>query len=211
MLLRELHHRVKNSLQVVSSMLGMQANLMGDAEAIGALEQSQRRVSTIALLHEQLHQGVDVSEIDLSLYVQNLIHGIRQTFGAYTANIKISIHADKTILGIDAAAHCGLIVNELVSNALEHAFPDNSGEVDVTVTEADGDNVSVVVKDNGVDFPAKVDFWNPESLGLRIVHTLGKQLHASIEFKADRGKMIKLTFPKQTTDRVKISKDSYHV
>jgi two-component sensor histidine kinase len=191
-LLKEIHHRVKNNLQVVASLLSLQSGYVQDAATQQLFEESQHRIRSMALVHERLYQSQDLARIDFAEYVNSLVTHL---FSSYHAQgIKWRIEADPIALDIDTAVPCGLILNELVTNALKHGFPDGrGGEVYVGVREADG-RYAIVVQDDGVGFQEAVDFHNAASLGLQLVNSLVRQLGGAIELCRLKGTKFEITF-----------------
>ncbi len=203
-LLQEIHHRVKNNLQVISSLLYLQAGKIQDPLMLSILRDSQNRVKSMALIHEKLYQTKDLAKVDLGEYIHNLANYLFRSYTAHAGAIQLRVQADNVFLGIDTAVPCGLIINELVSNALKHAFPNNaSGEIQI---ELRADGVSnpqptqgqlciLCVRDSGVGFPADIDFQNTTSLGLQLVNTLVNQLDGTIELYYNHGTEFKIKFP----------------
>lgn len=192
-LLREVHHRVKNNLQVISSMLNLQARYIKDKKALEMCRECQNRVRSIALVHEKSYQSKGLSRLDFSDHVRSLVSHLFRSYGVRSDRIALSIHVEDVDLGIDAAIPCGLIINELVSNSLKHAFPQGKGEISVGLRQH-GDRYILVVRDNGVGLPEGLDFPNTETLGLQIVNALTDQLGGSIELGSGAGTEFKVTF-----------------
>jgi two-component sensor histidine kinase len=193
-LLKEIHHRVKNNLQVISSLLYLQSQNIVDKRALRMFQDSQNRVRSMALVHERLYQSKDLARIDFAEYARNLASYIFRSYGVNSDLIKPEIHVDDIALGIDAAVPCGLILNELVSNSLKHAFPNGKkGQIRVGLS-ADNDKFTLMVSDNGVGFPKDLDFRNTESLGLQLVNTLVAQLEGTIELDRSMGTAFEITF-----------------
>ena len=193
-LLKEIHHRVKNNLQIVSSMLNLQMGQIDDAKALEMFQESQGRVRSIALFHEKLYQSKDLARVDIAEYLKGLAGGLFATYGVNTDDFVLSVHAEDIPMGVDAAISCGLIVNELVSNSLKHAFPrDRKGKVLVTLREAGADAI-LEVSDDGVGFPNEIDFRNPATLGLKLVSILTEQLRGTIELDRSTGTRFTIRF-----------------
>lgn len=194
-LLQEVHHRVKNNLQVISSLLYLQSKNVKDQQAFEILQDSQNRVRSMTLVHEQLYQSKDLARIDFAEYVENLVGGLFRSYGVHPNVIKLEIHVDDVSLGIDTVIPCGLILNELVSNSLKHAFPDGrEGKICIELCSDDEGECSLTVSDNGVGLPKDLDFRNTESLGLQLVNTLVGQLDGSIELDSDGGTAFEIIF-----------------
>jgi PAS domain S-box-containing protein len=203
-LLQEIHHRVKNNLQVVSSLLSLQSNYVENEAALDMFEESQNRILSMALIHEKLYRSQDLARIDLAEYIQTLAGDLVRSYRARSGPVKLNVHAAGVFLSIDKAVPCGLIVNELVSNALKHAFPSNGNsptngtDIDNEIRidlSADAENrVTLLVGDNGVGFPQDLDVQTMDSLGLRLVHTLVSQLEGTLELQSDKGAKFRLAF-----------------
>jgi PAS domain S-box-containing protein len=186
-LLKEIHHRVKNNLQIVSSMLNLQMDQLSDPHALALFKESQSRVRSIALFHEKLYQSKDLAHVDIAGYLKGVTTGLFVTYGVNPDDILLSIDAEDVPMGVDAAISCGLIVNELVSNALKHAFPGGrKGRVDVRLRR-DGVGATLEVTDDGIGIPREVDFRNPSTLGLRLVSILTEQVRGEIELDRSAG------------------------
>jgi PAS domain S-box-containing protein len=186
-LLKEIHHRVKNNLQIVSSMLNLQVDQLADPEALALFKESQTRVRSIALFHEKLYQSKDLARVDIADYLKGLATDLFATYGVNPDEIALDLDTDDVPIGVDAAISCGLIVNELVSNALKHAFPDGrTGTVRVALHQ-DGDAVMLEVSDDGVGIPEGLDFRNPSTLGLKLVCILTEQVRGSIALERQPG------------------------
>jgi two-component sensor histidine kinase len=200
-LLQEIHHRVKNNMQVISSLLNLQSGYVEDPQALEVFQESQHRVRSMALIHEKLYQSENLAQIDFGEYIRSLVTSLSRSYSARAGDITLDIRADDVPLGIDTAVPCGLILNELVSNALKYAFPDGrAGQVRVELTADDDRRVTLTVGDDGVGFPEGLDFRGTTSLGLQLVNTLVDQLEGSIELNNGRGTEFKITFsvPNQT-------------
>jgi PAS domain S-box-containing protein len=189
-LLKEIHHRVKNNLQIISSLLNLQSTYIKDPQALGMFKESQNRVRSMALIHEKLYQSKDISRIDFTEYIRNLAGNLIRSYGASPAKVKLVIDADQISLGVDTAIPCGLIINELVTNSLKYAFTDGrKGEIRVSLrNETDGKGqYRLIVADNGVGFPESIDLRKTTTLGLQLVSTLTDQLNGTIEVKRENG------------------------
>ena len=184
-LLREIHHRVKNNLQITSSLLRLQSASIQDARARELFAESQNRIRSMALVHEKLYGSSDLSRIDFSEYVATLAALLFRSFAVSPSRIVFRVEGERVFLSVDAAVPCGLIVNELISNAIKHAFPDGrTGEVMVRIAAEDG-AVSISVRDDGIGLPPGFDIDRSDTLGLQLVRTLSDQLRAQLE--VDRG------------------------
>lgn len=193
-LLREIHHRVKNNLQVVSSMLSLQSEYIRDDTLLSIVMESQNRIRSIALIHEKLYRSSSLGSVDFSDYVQDLCSNLFHSYGSGASNVKLHLGVEGVSLNLDTAVPCGLIINELVSNCLKHAFFDGrQGEITVDLRSADGRFV-LNVRDNGVGFPEDLDFRRTDSLGLQLVNILTSQLDGSIALHRGEGTRFEITF-----------------
>lgn len=195
-LLKEIHHRVKNNLQVISSMLNLQARRITDASLKGVFEESQQRIQTIALVHERLYQSADLANIGFDDYLKSLVANVMSAQNAAARNVTATTEVEGVNLPIQAAIPCGLIVNELVTNSLKHAFPDGrAGTIAVTMKPA-GDQVELRVVDDGVGLPTALDPANAKTLGLDLVYTFAEQLDATVDVSSTAtGAAFTLRFP----------------
>jgi len=197
-LLKEIHHRVKNNLQIVSSMLSLQMQKLSDTKAIELVKESQSRVRSIALFHEKLYQSRDLGRVEMAEYLRGLANDLFATYGVNPDDIVLAVHAEDIPLDVDAAISCGLIVNELVSNALKHAFPaDRKGQVAITLRSA-GTDVVLEVADNGVGVPADFDFRSRSTLGLKLVAIFTEQVAGAMDLTREGGTRFSLRFTPRT-------------
>lgn len=186
-LLKEIHHRVKNSLQIVSSMLNLQMGQIVDKQALALFQESHARVRSIALFHEKLYQSKDLAHIDLAEYLKGLTNGLLASYGVNPDDVTLSIEAEAVPLEVDAAISCGLIVNELVSNSLKHAFPRGTkGHVEVRL-RCEGPRVLLEVQDDGVGISPGIDLRSPSTLGLKLVCILAEQVHGTVHLDRQGG------------------------
>ncbi|HYL75165.1 MAG TPA: histidine kinase dimerization/phosphoacceptor domain -containing protein [Bryobacteraceae bacterium] len=196
LLLKELHHRVKNNLQVISSLLAMQAESVEDASAIRALQESQERVQCMALIHERLNRDSVPDRLDFREYLETLSRDLFYSYGVDTERIKLRFEVEPLSLGLDQAIPCGLILNELLTNSLKYAFPNGRrGEIVVKLSSGDDELVMLTVADDGVGPPPGFNWQESPSLGLRIMSILGRQLDGKIESQPGPGVRFTLTFP----------------
>jgi PAS domain S-box-containing protein len=187
-LLREVHHRVKNNMQVISSLLNLQSRHLHDPLIIEAFRDSQRRIRSMALIHERLYQSSDLSRIEFSQYLRNLATHLFHSYQVDADRVRLRMDAEPIYLNINTAIPCGLIVNELVSNSLKHGFPEGrSGEVAVELRRVPEDGYLLRVKDNGIGFPEGLDIRRTETLGMQVVTTLVSQIEASINLNREPG------------------------
>jgi two-component sensor histidine kinase/HAMP domain-containing protein len=194
-LLKEIHHRVKNNLQVISSLLYLQSHALTDPQLRALFRESQDRVRSMALVHETLYRSYDLARIDFAHYLEHLITHLCRSYGAEMHRITLTIQAEPVFLDIDRAIPCGLILNELLTNALKYAFPgDRTGALYVGL-QAAPEQVMLVVRDTGVGLPEGVDVEHTPSLGLRLVHMLTMQLGGTLTLEPGEGTAWTLTFP----------------
>ncbi len=195
LLIKEIHHRVKNNLQVVSSLLKLQSTSIKDKEARDILLDSQNRVQSMALVHQKLYQSADLANINLNEYIPQLLHHLLHSFKSKGSKINLNMDIEDITIGIDTAIPCGLVINELVSNSLKHAFPANgSGSIDVKLSAGGSDEYTLIIKDSGIGFPDSVDFRNTASLGLQLVSTLVNQIDGKIEMSEGDGTTFVIKF-----------------
>ncbi len=196
-LLKEIHHRVKNNLQVISSLLRLQSRYIQDENVMEMLKESQNRVRSMALVHEHLYQSKDLSRIDFSEYIRHLASHIFQAYEVQARGLKLNVKVVPVCLNIDTVVPCGLIINELVSNSLKYAFPEKSvGDIsiDFNYKQNNRNEFILQVGDNGIGFPEDLDYKNSGSLGLRLVCSLVRQLQGKIEKVNQLGTVFKITF-----------------
>jgi two-component sensor histidine kinase len=192
-LLKEVYHRVKNNLQVISSLLNLQSQHTNDPVCVDAFSTSMARIRSMALIHDKLYRSEDMARIYFPGYVNDLVHGIFATY-ITGKGVKLDLQVDPISLNIDNAIPLGLIINELVSNALKYAFPGRTGGIVTIGLKLQGDQMLLTVSDNGIGFPADLDFTNTRSLGMQLVVTLVEQLEGAIELKRDKGTEFRITF-----------------
>ena len=196
-LLQEIHHRVKNNLQVISGLLSFQQQRATEPEVVAQFQQSRNRVAAIALVHERLYQSTNLNEIDFGDYVRDLTGHIQQSFGADAAKVQIVVTGGGFSVDVDQAVPCALILNELVSNAMKHAFPgERRGTIRVELSEDAAKGIlTMCVSDDGAGLPVEADRGNLDSLGLRLVHRLADQLEGKVEIlNTPEGASFQLTF-----------------
>jgi len=195
-LLREIHHRVKNNMQIVSSLLRLQSRYTKDKQILDIFKASQNRIETMAFIHEKLYQSKDLARVDFTDYVNTLTRNLFTTYGVSTARIKLNIDIKNVSLPLDNAILCGLIINELVSNSLKHAFPTNKqGKIKIALHPINKNKWELIVSDNGVGIPEDIDFRNTESLGLHLVTILAEdQLRGEINLNRTEGTEFKIKF-----------------
>jgi len=180
-LLKEIHHRVKNNLQVTSSLLRLQAGTIEDARVREVFEQTQSRIRSMALVHEKLYQSSNLAQIDFGDYIRSLAALLFQSCGVDENHIRLDVGGDDVLLTIETAVPCGLIVNEVLSNALKHAFPGNGyGRIHVHLTNLEDGGRELTIRDDGVGLPDELDVEQGETLGLRLVRALVQQINGRI-------------------------------
>jgi PAS domain S-box-containing protein len=197
-LLKEIHHRVKNNLQIVSALLELQSRQTTDMAAVEMFRESRGRVRSMALIHERLYRAQDMARVNFTEYTRQLAGDLFRSY-KLSGDIRLELDVDIPSLTIDIAIPCGLLLNELISNCLKHAFPNaTEGRIHVALHRENGTNV-LTVADDGVGFPAGTDFRNTTSFGLQLVHTLVGQLDGESVMIADRGTTFTVRFPKSTS------------
>jgi two-component sensor histidine kinase len=193
-LLREIHHRVKNNLQIISSLLNLQADTIENEEAKKALKESKNRVRSIAMIHGKLYRSKDLSKIDFSEYVKGLTSDILRTYTSSSNLINLNHELDHFLLKIETAMPLGLIINEMVTNSVKHAFkPGSEGEISVKLV-SEGETMLLTVRDNGIGFPRDLDARYTKTLGLRLVYSLVNQINGEIELNRSNGTEFKIRF-----------------
>ncbi len=195
LLLREIHHRVKNNLQIIISLFNLQSHYVEDKKAFLALKEGQDRIKSMALIHERFYQNDGLSKIDFDDYIKRLVENLLLSFNIGPARIKPVIEADKISLDIDTAVPCGLIINELVSNALKHAFgTEGTGEIYVSLKYLTEKQVRLTVQDTGSGLPEGFDVFKSDSLGMQLINALSNQLDGTLKVTIDRGTRFTLDF-----------------
>jgi two-component sensor histidine kinase/HAMP domain-containing protein len=201
-LLKEIHHRVKNNLQVVISLLRLQGHRLSDAQAGAALRESQQRIMTMALVHELLYRAGDLAYIDAGAYLRELSDQLLRVYGTDTRRIRVTVAVSQVALSLDHAVPCGLIVNELLSNSLKYAFPNGaSGQVGVSLDALEPGRCCLTVWDNGVGLPDDVEYTSGNSLGMRLVQNLTRQLRGDLVIDRYGGTLIAISFATHTGAR----------
>jgi two-component sensor histidine kinase/ligand-binding sensor protein len=194
-LLKEVHHRVKNNMQIISTLLDLQFEKIVDEHSLNALRESQDRIKAMALLHEKLYQSSDLASIDFAEYMEKLALFLFNSYMENSERITLNVDVEYLQLDIDRAIPCGLIVNELVSNALKHAFPDGrQGEISVRLHCGDDGRIRLTVADNGTGLPPDLDFRDTETLGMQLVNMLTRQLAGDIELQNENGASFTISF-----------------
>ena len=194
-LLKEIHHRVKNNLQIISSLLNLQSKYISDPKALQMFIDSQNRVKSMALIHEILFRSRDIAKIDFAEYIKNISVQIFRLYGAYSRKISLETNVKNIMLDVDTAIPCGLIVTELVTNSLKYAFGEaREGSIYIEFSSDGANTLTLIVRDNGSSFPKDIDFQNIDSLGLKLVVALARQLSGTVELDCSTGTTFKVTF-----------------
>jgi PAS domain S-box-containing protein len=197
-LLKEVHHRVKNNMQVISSLLNLQLNNIVDEGTRNVFIESQNRIQSMALIHEKIYRSEDFMKIDFAAYMHDLVALLMRSYGVRSERVDLAVEGENVFLEVSTAIPCGLIVNELVSNSLKHAFPDGrKGAVDVILKMDERENETayiLTVRDNGVGMEETMDLERPRSLGLQLVKVLVGQLKGALRMKVDGGTEFTVTF-----------------
>jgi len=194
-LLKEIHHRVKNNLQVISSMLSLQSQHIKDKDSLAMFQESQDRIRAMALIHENLYTSEDLSYIDIASYIHSLTRQLITTYSTASSRVGMNIAITDIFLTITTAIPCGLIINELVTNALKHAFPhQQKGTITVSMTPSTKDSLILTVSDTGIGFPKEIDFRNTTTLGMQLVTSLVEQLDGTITLDRRKGTTFTITF-----------------
>jgi two-component sensor histidine kinase len=196
-LLKEIHHRVKNNMQVITSLLNLQSKSIGDAQALSVFQDSQNRVKSMALIHETLYQSKDLSHINFAEYLEKLVAHVSRSYRIRPEAVKINTHVDQVSLPIDTAVPCGLIINELASNSLKYAFPSEArGEINISFVRDDAGYV-LRVSDTGVGLPEGFDPERGKSLGMKLVRMLTGQLGGELAHHNGVGTTFEIRFPEE--------------
>ena len=197
-ILREAHHRIKNNLQVISSLISLQSELVSDPKALDAFKAAQCRIKTLALLYELLYTSKNVVQVKFDDYVQNLTIALQRRFNS-APKIKVNLDVQDVFLSIRDAVPCGLIINELLTNAFRHAFPgDKNGRIDISFRAAENRDCELVVADNGIGRPENSDIDSYSTLGLRLVDILIQQLGGRLQIENKIGTKLTVTFQSQS-------------
>lgn len=198
-LIKEIHHRVKNNLMVISSLLNLQSQYIKDKEALDIFRESQNRARSMALIHERLYRSSDLKRIDFGDYIQTLTTDLFHTYVHDPRQVKLNMCVENLMVDINTTVPLGLIVNELVTNSMKHGFVgDLEGEINIDFHK-EGDEFVLVVEDTGVGFPDDIDFRNTSTLGLQLVNNLTTQINGKIELNKDKGTKFRITFKEQYT------------
>ncbi len=206
--IKEIHHRIKNNLQVISSLLDLQAEKFEDEKVKEAFREGQNRVASMSILHEELYKGEDADTLDFSAYIKKLAENLFKTYNFNSRNIRLCTDLEENaFLDMDTAVPLGIIVNELISNSLKHAFAENKeGEIRIKLCREEMSSVmhkslfSLIISDNGKGIPKDMDLENLESLGLQLVRILVDQLDGELELKRNKGTEFTIKFTVKEND-----------
>jgi two-component sensor histidine kinase/PAS domain-containing protein len=195
LLLKEIHHRVKNNLHIISNLLDLQSEQIADERLLHLFADSQNRIQAMALVHEQLYQSKDFGKVEFGDYVHRLIQNLAFSYGNSMQSIYPVIKTVPVQINLDTAIPCGLLISELVTNAYKHAFPNGrAGTICIELDQDEHQQFNLKIWDDGVGLPASTDWQNSPSLGLRLVRILARQLKASLSFDFSQGTSVQLTF-----------------
>ena len=196
LLLKEVHHRVKNNMQVISSLLNIQGESVEDEEFANLLGESQQRIKSMALIHENLYQSENLLEINFEDYINMLANSLCRFYTVPGVSVHLDVQVDDVSLDIETAVPCGLIINELISNSLKHAFKETEGTGTIKVSfYRDACSYVLKIKDDGIGLPESFDLENTTSMGLEIISILTQQLDGNISAKNDKGASFEISFP----------------
>ena len=195
-LLSEVHHRVKNNMQIIISLLRLQAGKIEDKKSADMLKEAENRIRSMALIHEKIYQTADFANIEFGAYAKSLSKDLFKSYGINTGKVQLKIEIENIALGLDNAIPCGLIINELLSNSLKYAFPkDRGGEIKISFKPLNDHEVELMVSDDGIGIPAEIDIGETESLGLQLVNILAEnQLDGTLELDRVGGTAFKIRF-----------------
>lgn len=192
-LLQEIHHRVKNNMQIVSSLLSLQSNYITNKETLDYLKESRDRIKTMSLVHEKLYKSNNLAEIDIGDYIKSLLTEIQSSYSLKTS-IELEINTEDIFLDIDTAIPCGLIINELISNIFKHAFKGRKDGLIKLNFSKKMDQYEIIIQDNGIGLPLDIDLNNSNTLGLKLVNALVKQLYGTVEINRNNGTRFTINF-----------------
>ena len=190
LLLREIHHRVKNNLQIIITLLSLQSSNTKDQRVIDLYRESQNRILSIALIHENLYQSEDLTNINFASYVKNLIDDLFNSYGVDPSKIQMNMEVKDVVMGIETAIPGGLIINELISNTLKHAFPQGKGKIYLELTKKDNEKYRLIVRDDGEAFPENFKLDETDTLGMKLISNLVNQLDGNITLDMDNKEFI---------------------
>lgn len=202
LMIKEIHHRVKNNLQIILSLLRLQSDNVSDKELNKHFRITENRIKTMALIHEMLYNTEDLSEIDFKQYLNKLFDHLYNVFSIQKSNIKSELYIDEVFLPIDIAIPCGLIINEITTNSIKHAFPESrDGKISVKMFKDENNYYILEIRDNGIGIPEAVNLMDTKTLGMQLVYALTEQLNGEINFKIENGTRMILKFPVNYQER----------
>lgn len=194
-LLKEIHHRVKNNLQIVSSLLNLQSDNIVDEKYLELIKESQNRINSMALVHEMLYKSVDLSKVDLKEYIEILTGSVNMSYSTPTKAISFSNDIEAGIfLEVDMMIPIGLMLNEILSNSFKYAFPEKEKGIISIKLKRDKNNIKMIVFDNGVGLKKNFDIKKQGSLGMQLIHMLGEQIDAGISVTSEKGTHYEINF-----------------
>ncbi|NET03689.1 MAG: CHASE2 domain-containing protein [Symploca sp. SIO2B6] len=197
LLLKEVYHRVKNNLQVITSIFSLQSQYIEEPQMLSILTECQNRIHSMALIHQKLYQSDSLTQIDFADYIESLAHQLFVSCNVSPNRILLKLKVTDVSLNLDTAILCGLLINELISNSLKHAFPgQTSGEISINFSTNSESKLNLIFKDNGVGLPAELDIQQINSLGLRLVRALTRQLKGKLQMHSNNGVLFQIEFPK---------------
>lgn len=202
---KEIHHRIKNNLQVISSLLDLQSDKFEDSKVLEAFRESRNRVNSMSIIHEELYRSSDIEKLDFADYLEKLARQLHRTYSTERDKIHLNLNIEKHYLKVDNAIPLGIIINEMVSNSLKHAFPEGKSketkkEIRIKFSKEKGSGhrktsrYILIVSNNGDRFPENIDFKNAETLGLQLINTLVDQIDGSVELKKKNGTEFRIEF-----------------
>jgi len=194
-LLKEIHHRVKNNLQIIISLMNLQSGYIKDEQTLKAVKDGQSRVRSMALVHEKFYQADELTEINFADYVEKLCQFLFQSYGDKSDRIRLVVEADRVAFDMDTAMPCGLLINEIVSNSLKYAFHgDREGEIKIELKRLPDHRIMMSISDDGVGLADDFDIQQSESLGLQLITALTSQLDGELDFSREKGTKFSITF-----------------
>lgn len=197
-LLKEVHHRVKNNMQVISSILNLQSSYIEDETALAIIRESQDRIKSMSFVHESLYQSKTLSEVNFAEYIQNIVRNLYHSYGRPEGGIDIQFELEDIYLNLDTSIPCGLIINEVVSNSLKYAFQGRQhGLIRIEMGKLSEGDLKLIISDDGIGLPADFDIETAESLGLQLVTTLVTQISGQLEIDVSKGTKFNIVFKEQ--------------
>ena len=197
-LLKEVHHRVKNNMQVISSILNLQSSYIDDETALAILRESQDRIKSMSFVHESLYQSKTLSEVNFSEYIQNIARNLFHSYGRPEGGLSLDFNLEEIFLNLDTSIPCGLIINEVVSNSLKYAFEGRrTGRINIDFSRLSDGRLKLIIGDDGIGLPANFDIENAESLGLQLVTTLITQIGGELDIVIKEGTKFNILFKEQ--------------